>query len=70
VEADIEASYARARQVAAAGALVHEPDLIRRLPRACPYDWQAVWQRDVVAEAGIDLSAGDEAPKKRRKRKA
>jgi hypothetical protein len=70
MEADIAGSYARARQIAAVGAMVHEPDMIRRLPRVCPYDWQAVWQRDVLAEAGIDLSEGEDAPKKRRKRKA
>jgi hypothetical protein len=70
VEADIAGSYARARQIAAVGAMVHEPDLIRRLPKACPYDWDAVWHRDVLAEAGIDLSAGEDAPKRPRKRKA
>jgi hypothetical protein len=70
VEGDIADSYARARQIAAAGAIVHEPDLIRRLPRTCPYDWDAVWHRDVLAEAGIDLSVGEDAPRKRRKRKA
>ena len=70
VEADIAGSYARARQIAAVGAMVHEPDLIRRLPRTCPYDWDAVWNRDVLAEAGIDLSAGVDAPKRPRKRKA
>ena len=59
VEADLAGSYARAREIAAAGAIVHEPDLIRRLPKTCPYDWDAVWHRDVMAEAGIDLSAGD-----------
>jgi hypothetical protein len=70
VEGDLEGSYARARQIAVAGAIVHEPDLIRRLPRTCPYDWDAVWHRDVIAEAGIDLSAGADVPKNRRKRKA
>jgi hypothetical protein len=70
VEADIAGSYARARQIAAVGATVHEPDLIRRLPRTCPYDWDAVWNRDLLAEAGIDLSAGVDAPKRPRKRKA
>ena len=47
--------YRRARQAAAAGALVHEPDLIRRLPKICPNDWDTIWHRDVLAEAGVDL---------------
>jgi len=50
--------------------MVHEPDLIRRLPRTCPYDWDAVWHRDVIAEAGFDLSGGGDAPRRRGKRKA
>ena len=70
VEADLEGSYRRAREIAAVGAMLHEPDLIRRLPRTCPYDWEAVWHRDVMAEAGFDLSGGEDAPKRSRKRKA
>jgi hypothetical protein len=70
VEADVEGKYRRAREIAAVGAMVHEPDLIRRLPRTCPYDWAAIWHRDVMAEAGFDLSGGEDAQKKRRKRKA
>jgi hypothetical protein len=70
VEADLEGSYRRAREIAALGAMVHEPDLIRRLPRTCPYDWDAVWHRDVIAEAGFDLSGGEDAPRRRGKRKA
>jgi hypothetical protein len=56
VERKLEKLYENARQLAAVGALVHEPDLARRLPKACPYDWHAIWHRDVLAEAGIDLS--------------
>ena len=44
--------YRNGRQTAAAGTLVHEPDLVRRLPRTCPYDWDTIWTRDVLAEAG------------------
>jgi Domain of unknown function DUF29 len=69
IEADLGGRYARGREIAAVGAIVHEPDLIRRLPRTCPYDWDAVWHRDVMTEAGIDLSGGDDAPLKRRRRK-
>jgi hypothetical protein len=55
VERALDELYYGARQIAAAGALVHEPDLIRRLPKSCPYDWDTIWYRDVLAEAGIDL---------------
>jgi hypothetical protein len=65
VEADLEGRYARGREIAALGAIVHEPDLIRRLPKACPYDWNAIWDRDVMAEAGIDLSGRDDRPPKK-----
>jgi hypothetical protein len=61
--------YDGARNLAAAS-LDAEPDLERVLPRECPYDWDAVWQRDVVAEAGVDFSADEDAPKRPRKRKA
>jgi hypothetical protein len=70
VEADIEGSYRRACEIAAVGAMVHEPDLIRRLPRTCPYDWDEVWHRDVMAEGGFDLSGSADPPKRRRKRNA
>ncbi len=72
VEADLAERYARGREIAAVGAIVHEPDLIRGLPKICPYGWDAVWHRDVMAEAGFDLSLGDDAPPKKRhgKRKA
>jgi hypothetical protein len=47
--------YRRVRQTAAVGALVHEPDLIGRLPKICPCDWDTIWHRDVLSEAGVDL---------------
>jgi Domain of unknown function DUF29 len=53
---ELDELYRRARQTAAVGALVHEPDLIRRLPKSCPYDWDTIWHRDVLAEAGVDLA--------------
>lgn len=59
--------YRNARQMAAIGAVTHEPDLGRRLPRTCPYDWSTIWHRDVLAEAGLDLSEEAKAsPTKRR----
>jgi hypothetical protein len=67
LEADLEGRYERGREVAALGAIVHEPDLIRRLPRTCPYRWDDIWHRDVMAEAGIDLSAPDRTSAKRRR---
>jgi hypothetical protein len=70
VESALDERYATGRQMAAIGALPHEPDLVRRLPKTCPYDWEAIWHRDVMAEAGIDLSAaGDGSPKKGRRRR-
>jgi hypothetical protein len=51
--------YGGARKVAAAS-LDAEPDLGRRLPKTCPYDWDAIWHRDVLAEAGFDISGGPE----------
>jgi hypothetical protein len=60
VTREIDDLYRRARQIAAVGALPHEPDLIRRLPRVCPYDWDTIWHRDVLAEAGLDLGESDE----------
>jgi hypothetical protein len=56
VARELDDLYRRARQTAAAGALVHEPDLIRRLPKSCPYDWDMIWGRDVLSEAGVDLA--------------
>jgi hypothetical protein len=65
VERELEELYRSGRQVAAAGALVHEPDLIRRLPKRCPYDWDTIWHRDVLAEAGIDLADSESAARRR-----
>jgi len=49
--------YERAARSAAASLHQHEPDFRRRLPKACPYDWDTVVSRDVFAEVGVDLSA-------------
>jgi hypothetical protein len=72
VESKLDELYRNARQTAAIGALVHEPDLVRRLPKTCPYGWEAIWHRDVLAEGGFDLS--EDPPKgtskSRRKRGA
>jgi hypothetical protein len=57
VREELPELYVDARNNAAAS-LDAEPDLGRRLPHECPYDWSAVVERDVVAEAGIDLSEG------------
>jgi Domain of unknown function DUF29 len=69
VEHKLDELYRGGRQIAAAGTLAHEPDLIRRLPEGCPYDWDSIWHRDVLAEAGIDLSGGarrgQRAPRRR-----
>jgi hypothetical protein len=67
VERELEELYRGARQVAAAGALVHEPDLIRRLPKSCPYEWDAIWNRDVLAEAGVDVAESEGAGGRRRR---
>ena len=62
VESKLDERYRYARQTAAVGALAHEPDLVRRLPKTCPYDWDAIWHRDVLAEGGFDLS--EDGPKR------
>ena len=67
VERALDELYYGGRQIAAAGALVHEPDLIRRLPKSCPYDWDTIWHRDVLAEAGVDLEQPTEAERRRRR---
>jgi hypothetical protein len=67
VERDLEELYRGGRQVAAAGALVHEPDLIRRLPKISPYDWDTIWHRDVLAEAGVDLGESEGTGGRRRR---
>ena len=69
VEAELEALYERARRAAARSLHQREPDFVRRLPKRCPYDWSAIWHRDVMAEAGIDLSGGAEEGQKARRRK-
>jgi Domain of unknown function DUF29 len=66
VERALDELYYGGRQIAAAGALVHEPDLIRRLPKSCPYDWDTIWHRDVLAEAGVDLEQPTEIKRRRR----
>jgi hypothetical protein len=66
VERALDELYYGGRQIAAAGALVHEPDLIRRLPKSCPYDWNTIWHRDVLAEAGVDLEEPAEIKRRRR----
>jgi Domain of unknown function DUF29 len=58
--------YESARNVAAAS-LDAEPDLGRRLPKACPYDWDAIVARDVLAERGIDLAEPAGTDKRRRR---
>jgi hypothetical protein len=69
VESNLDELYLNGRQKAALGAIVHEPDLIRRLPKGCPYGWDAIWHRDVMAEAGIDLSEGPGGTSKARSRR-
>jgi hypothetical protein len=63
VETELDALYERARR--AAGRTLHqrEPDFVRRLPKRCPYDWAAIWHRDVFAEAGFDLGESAEIDK-------
>jgi hypothetical protein len=58
--------YEGARNLAAAS-LDAEPDLRNHLPRACPYDWAAVTQRDVWAESGFGLTGGGKGPAKKRR---
>jgi hypothetical protein len=60
VEAELDVLYDRARRAAARSLHQREPDFGRRLPKRSPYVWDAIWQRDVLAEAGIDLSGGGE----------
>jgi hypothetical protein len=69
VESELDELYEGGRQIAAVGALPHEPDLARRLPKTCPYDRDVIWHRDVMAEAGLDLFGNGEAPKKRRRKR-
>jgi Domain of unknown function DUF29 len=69
VETELEALYERARRGAARSLHQREPDLVRRLPEHCPYDWNTIWHRDVLAEAGIDLSGGEAVPRARRRKR-
>jgi hypothetical protein len=55
VEAELESMYRRARRAAARSLHRSEPDLGRRLPKTCPYDWDVIWHRDVMREGGIEL---------------
>jgi Domain of unknown function DUF29 len=61
---ELDELYRRARQTAAVGALAHEPDLVRRLPKSCPYDWNTIWHRDVLAEAGVDLADSESSSRR------
>jgi hypothetical protein len=67
VERRLDELYHGGRQIAAAGTLVHEPDLIRRLPKSCPYDWHTIWHRDVLAEGGLDLGESAESDHHRKR---
>jgi hypothetical protein len=69
VETELEMLYDRARRGAARSLYQREPDLVRRLPKRCPYDWNDVWHRDVLAEGGLDLSSGAEEGQRARPRK-
>jgi hypothetical protein len=69
VETELAALYDRARRGAARSLHQREPDLVRRLPKHCPYDWNEVWHRDVLAEGGIDLSGGADEGQRARRRK-
>jgi hypothetical protein len=53
----------------AAASLDAESDLGRRLPHDCPYDWTAIVERDVMAEAGVNLSDGPRRASKSRTRR-
>jgi len=68
VETELDALYDRARRAAARSLHQREPDFVRRLPKTSPYDWHAIWHRDVLAEAGIDLADGPEEGKKKGRR--
>jgi Domain of unknown function DUF29 len=69
VETELDALYDRARRAAGGSLHQREPDFVRRLPKQCPYDWDAIWHRDVMAEAGIDLSRGADEDQKTPRRK-
>jgi hypothetical protein len=58
--------YASAREDAAAALMETEPGLIRRLPKANPYDWSAVEHREDLRSALAEQEASTEPPPKRR----
>jgi Domain of unknown function DUF29 len=60
--------YENGRRMAAAS-LDAEPDIEHRLPQACPYDWAAITERDVKAEAGVDASTAADRGQRKRPRK-
>jgi Domain of unknown function DUF29 len=62
--------YTRARDAAAAALIDSEPGLIRRLPKANPYDWAAIESRQDLRSLLADQEAAAEAPKRRGKKKA
>jgi Domain of unknown function DUF29 len=68
VETELQTLYDRGRRAAARSLHQREPDFVRRLPKRCPYDFDAIWHRDVLAEAGIDLSSGPEEGQRTRRR--
>jgi hypothetical protein len=69
VETELDALHERARRGAARSLHQREPDFVRRLPKRCPYGWDAIWHRDVLAEGGFDLSGGPEEDQRARRRK-
>jgi hypothetical protein len=69
VETEVPKLYERARRAAPRSLHQRELDFVRRLPKTCPYPWDAIWHRDVLAEAGIDLSDGPDEMQKKRGRK-
>jgi hypothetical protein len=69
VETELPMLYERARRAAARSLHQRELDFVRRLPKTCPYPWDAIWHRDVLAVAGIDFSNGPDEVQKKRGRK-
>jgi hypothetical protein len=64
---NLDRLYVRAREAAAAALIDSEPGLIRRLPKANPYDWEAVESRQDLRSLLADQEATAEAPKRRGK---
>ncbi len=67
VETELDALYERARRAAGRSLHQREPDFVRRLPKRCPYDWDTIWHRDVLAEAGFDLDQSAETDQRGRR---